>query len=123
MKKHQKFSLKARIQSFSFALQGIYTFFKTEHNAWIHLIAMIVVIVSSLMLQLNSNEWCWIIVAIGLVIITEMINTALENLTDLTSPEFHPLAKKTKDAAAGAVLIASIIAVIIGLLVFLPKMN
>jgi diacylglycerol kinase len=57
------------------------------------------------------------------VVVTEILNTAIEHLTDLVSPEFHPLAKKTKDAAAGAVLIASIIAVIIGLLVFLPKMN
>ena len=62
-----------------------------------------------------------IIIAIALVIITEMLNTAIEFLTDLVSPNFHPLAKKTKDVAAGAVLVAAIIAVILGLMVFLPK--
>lgn len=121
MKKNQKFSLAARIRSFSFAIQGIFTFLRTEHNAWIHLIAMVIVFIFGIFLKLNPQEWCWIALAIGLVFITEMLNTAVENLTDLASPEFHPLAKKTKDIAAGAVLIAATIAVIIGLFVFLPK--
>jgi undecaprenol kinase/diacylglycerol kinase (ATP) len=84
---------------------------------------MVLVIAFGFVYELTTFEWCWITLAIGLVIVTEILNTAIEHLTDLVSPEFHPLAQKTKDAAAGAVLIASIIAVIIGLLVFLPKMN
>ena len=67
-------------------------------------------------------EWCWITLAIGLVLLAEMFNTAIEYLTDLASPEIHPLAKKTKDVASGAVLIAALVAVVIGLLIFLPKL-
>jgi len=66
-------------------------------------------------------EWCWITLAIGLVILSEMFNTAIEYLTDLVSPEMHPLAKKTKDVASGAVLIAALMAVVIGLFIFIPK--
>ena len=115
------FSLKQRIKSFSYAFQGLKTFFQTQHNAWIHLLATIVVVLLGNIVKLTYTEWCWIIIAIALVFITEMLNTAIEFLTDLVSPNFHPLAKKTKDVAAGAVLVAAIIAVILGLMVFLPK--
>lgn len=115
------FSVKARIKSFSYAIQGINTFFKTQHNAWIHAFATVLVIVLGNIVRLSFSEWCLIFLAIALVFITEMLNTAIEFLTDLASPEFHPLAKKTKDVAAGAVLFSSIIALIIGLLVFTPK--
>jgi diacylglycerol kinase len=123
MKQNQKFSLRQRLKSFSHAIKGLQTTVKYEHNTWIHLFAMVLVIAFGFVYELTTFEWCWITLAIGLVIVTEILNTAIEHLTDLVSPEFHPLAQKTKDAAAGAVLIASIIAVIIGLLVFLPKMN
>lgn len=123
MKQNQKFSLQQRLKSFSYAIKGLQTTVKYEHNTWIHLFATVMVIVFGFVYELTTFEWCWITLAIGLVVVTEILNTAIEHLTDLVSPEFHPLAKKTKDAAAGAVLIASIIAVIIGLLVFLPKMN
>lgn len=113
--------MKARIKSFSYAFQGIKTFFQTQHNAWIHILASVIIIIAGNVVKLSTNEWCWIIVAIALVFITEMLNTAIEFLTDLVSPEYHLLAKKTKDVAAGAVLVAAIIAVLIGLTVFLPK--
>jgi diacylglycerol kinase len=116
-----KFSFKSRIKSFSFAFQGIKTFFQTQHNAWIHTLAGICVIVLGIVFKLTIPEWCWLIFAIGLVFITEMLNTAIEFLTDLVSPEYHPLAKKVKDVAAGAVLFASIVAVLIGLIIFIPK--
>ena len=121
MKAKQPFSLRARIKSFHYAFQGIITFFKNEHNAWIHALAALCVVGLGFYMNLSLNEWCWISFAIGLVIITEMLNTALESLTDLASPEIHPLAKKTKDIAAGAVLIAALIAVVIGMLIFIPK--
>lgn len=116
------FSVKARIKSFSYAIQGINTFFKTQHNAWIHAFATVLVIVLGNIVRLSFSEWCLIFLAIALVFITEMLNTAIEFLTDLVSPEFHPLAKKTKDVAAASVLFSSIIALIIGLLVFIPKL-
>jgi diacylglycerol kinase (ATP) len=120
-KKSNSFSIIARIKSFSYAFQGIKTFFQTQHNAWIHSFATIVVIFLGYILKLSFNEWCWIILAIAFVFITEMLNTALEFLTDLVSPEYHPIAKKTKDVAAGAVLLAAILAIIIGLIIFVPK--
>jgi diacylglycerol kinase len=119
--KSNSFSISARIKSFSYAFQGIKIFFKTQHNAWIHTLATVVVIGLGNILKLSVNEWCWIILTIALVFITEMLNTAIEFLTDLASPEFHPLAKKTKDVAAAAVLVASIIAVVIGVIIFVPK--
>jgi diacylglycerol kinase (ATP) len=115
------FSIKARIKSFSYAFQGLKTFFKTQHNAWIHLLATICVIGFGILVNLSLNEWCWIVFSIGLVFITEMLNTAVEFLTDLVSPEYHPLAKKTKDVAAGAVLFSALVAVVIGLLIFTNK--
>ena len=120
--KEKAFSIGDRILSFGFAIQGLITFFKTQHNAWIHLLATIVVIVAGFVLKVNHSEWCWLIISIAMVFMAEMFNTAIEFLTDLVSPQFHPLAKKVKDVAAGAVLIVSIGAVAIGLIVFLPKL-
>ena len=121
MQQKQTFSLRDRIKSFNFSIQGIVTFFKNEHNARIHGVAAVLVIALGWYCKLNRMEWCWVTLAIGLVILAEMVNTAIEYLTDLVSPEMHPLAKKTKDVASGAVLIAAVMAVVIGLIVFLPK--
>ena len=120
-KPNKSFSIGDRILSFGFALQGLITFFKTQHNAWIHLLASVVVITMGFVLNVDRAEWCLLIIAIGFVFVAEMINTAIEFLTDLVSPQFHPTAKKVKDVAAGAVLIAALSAVAIGLIVFLPK--
>ncbi len=122
MKTNKSFSLGDRILSFGFAIQGLITFFKTQHNAWIHLLATIVVIVLGFVLKVDKTEWCWLIISIGFVFAAEMFNTAIEFLTDIVSPQFHPTAKKVKDVSAGAVLIAALCAVLIGLIVFLPKL-
>ena len=123
MKSNQPFSLRARIKSFDYAIQGISTFFKNEHNARIHAVAAIAVIALGWYCKLNRMEWCWINLSIGLVFLAEMFNTAIEYLTDLVSPAMHPLAKKTKDVASGAVLIAAMMAVVIGLFIFIPKFS
>lgn len=120
-RKTKRFSLTARFNSFSYAFQGIKVFFQTQHNAWIHTFATVVVLILGSILKLSPSEWCWIALAIALVFITEMLNTSIEFLTDLVSPEYHPIAKKTKDVAAGAVFCASVCALIIGLLIFIPK--
>ncbi len=122
MKSNKSFSIGDRILSFGFAFQGLITFFKTQHNAWIHLISAIAVVVLGVVYKVSNAEWCWLVVAIGFVFVAEMINTAIEFLTDLVSPQFHPTAKKVKDVAAGAVFIAALSAIIIGLIVFLPKL-
>lgn len=122
MNNNKSFTVGNRFKSIGFAIEGIATFFKTQHNAWIHALAAIIVVFVGFVLKVNNNEWCLLIFAIALVIVTEMLNTAIEFLTDLVSPNHNQQAKKVKDVAAGAVLIASIAAVVIGLIVFLPKM-
>ncbi len=93
---------------------------RTQYNAWIHAAATVAVLIFGAFCNLTRFEWCWIVLAIISVWTAESLNTALESLTDLASPEIHPLAAKTKDVAAGAVLITAIGAAVIGLLIFTP---
>lgn len=114
------FSTAKRVQSFNHAGRGIWLFLKTTHNAWIHAFVFICVVVAGFVLHISHSDWISIMLAGGLVFVAEAINTAIEIDIDLTSPTYHPYARDTKDVAAGAVLIASIIACIVGALVFLP---
>ncbi len=109
------------IKSTNFAIKGIVTMVKNENNARIHLVASLLVIAVGFYFSLTSSEWLWITTAIALVWILEAINTAIEALVDLVSPQFHPLAGKAKDVAAGAVLLGAIFAVIVGGIIFVPK--
>ena len=117
----QIFSLVRRGESFKDAVNGLRVFIKTTHNAWIHGFFAILAIYLGFYFHISTTEWLFIVLTIGLVLMAEAFNTALEFDMDLTSPEFHPYAKYTKDIAAGAVLIMSFIAVIIGLIIFVPK--
>ncbi len=107
--------------SFKHASDGILHNFRTQPNFRIHLIAAIVAIVLGIYFQLAQLEWLVLLFTIVLVIITEMLNTALESIIDLLSPNQHLAAKIAKDTAAGMVLLSTIAAVIVGLVVFLPK--
>ena len=107
-------------RSFRYALEGIFTATK-EQNLRFHLLSTVIVIIAGFLTGLSIFEWLIITVVIALVIGTEMINTAIERVVDLASPEIHPLAKQAKDIAAGAVLVFAVASVIIGLLIFLPK--
>ncbi|MBI1837481.1 MAG: diacylglycerol kinase family protein [Flavobacteriia bacterium] len=118
MKQNSDFSIWKRIKSFKYALKGIQTMFQTEHNSWIHLFTAILVSIAGIFFEINFSEWCFLILAIGFVFMTEIINTAIEKLTDLVSPNYHPLAQKVKDLAAGGVLIASFTALLIGVFIF-----
>jgi len=122
MNSNKPFSIQARLKSFVYAFEGIKAFLKYEPQALIHLIAANVVIIGGFYFKINTNEWIAVIFAIGIVVVSEMLNTAIEKLTDMVSPEIHPNAKVVKDIAAGAVLMASIVAAVIGVIVFLPKM-
>ncbi|MFJ8236909.1 diacylglycerol kinase family protein [Ureibacillus sp. NPDC094379] len=108
------------IKSFGFAFYGIVMSFE-QQNMRIHLLSAIIVIIAGLWTGLNQVEWLVLILIISIVIGAELINTAIENVVDLASPDIHPLAKKAKDAAAGAVLVFALASVIIGLLIFIPK--
>jgi len=120
--KGHKFSLISRLESFSHAINGFKILIREEHNARIHFIAAIIVVVLGFVLQINMFEWVSIIFSIGLVFAFELINSALENLADFVSEDKHTLIKKAKDMAAGAVLSASITAFVIGVIIFLPKL-
>lgn len=114
------FSLTARIASFKFAGIGILTMLKSQHNAWVHLVASITIVGVGLFFRVSSSEWCWLVLAIMAVWTAEALNTAFEFLADVASPEFHPLVKNSKDVAAGAVLISALGAVIIAILTLGP---
>ncbi len=120
-KESSSFSLVKRAKSFVHAGRGIKIFIKTTHNEWIHIVVAVVVIVLGFYFDLHEAEWGLIVFAIGMVMTAEAFNTAIEIDIDLTSPEYHPYAKDTKDVAAGAVLLATLTAIAIGLIVFLPK--
>ncbi|HFC00212.1 MAG TPA: diacylglycerol kinase family protein [Phaeodactylibacter sp.] len=114
--------IKKRIKSFSYAIKGIRLLFQSELNAKIHLVFAFLAIAAGYVFSINTTEWCFLVVAIAMVLSAEAMNTAIEFLTDLVSPEYHELAEKTKDVAAGAVLITAIGAAIIGAIIFLPKL-
>jgi diacylglycerol kinase (ATP) len=116
----KKFSIPARINSFGFAFKGIAYVLKHEHNAWIHVTAAITAVTLGLILRISLHEWIAVALCIGLVLASEIINSAIEKMVDLISPEQQPKAGLIKDIAAGAVLIASIAALAIGCLVFIP---
>jgi len=120
-KKRKKFSVEKRLLSFKCAFRGIGFMIQTQHNAWIHLIATIIVIFLGATLKVSLTEWCLLIFAIGMVLSSELFNTSIEFLTDLLSPEYQKKAGMAKDIAAGAVLISAIVSAIIGLIVFLPR--
>ena len=113
--------LSKRIKSFKFAFQGIADLFKTQVNAQIHLVVAILVIAMASYLQISTTEWCLLVLCITLVWSAEAMNTALEYLTDLVSPDYHPLAGKAKDVAAAGVLLIAMGAAIVGLVIFSPK--
>lgn len=119
--KESKFSLSQRVKSFGYAYNGFRIFIKEEFNARIHLFVTIAVIVTGFVVKLERHEWVAVLFAIGLVLATEIINTAIENLADIISPEKNEKIKRIKDLSAAAVLLSALIACIIGALVFLPK--
>lgn len=116
----QEFSLIKRARNFSYAGRGLGIFLKTTPNVWIHLLILSLVILAGIYYQISYFDWILIVIAAGFVLVAEAFNTAIEIDINLTSPEYHPYARDTKDVAAGAVLLASIVAGLIGLLVFLP---
>ena len=113
---------KSRGKSFQFAFEGIEHVFKTQQNAWIHLIVIAVVIILTFWLEIPFSEAAIIFLTIGMVLGAEFINTAIEALVDLVSPDHHHLAKITKDVCAAAVLIYAVAAVFVGICLFGPPL-
>ena len=121
-KRQQPFSIKARIKSIKTAINGIMIVAKEEHNAWLHIIATLAIIIIASRLNITAIEGSLLIFAIGLVWTSEAFNSAIEALADEASGTYSIGIKKTKDIAAGAVLISSLTALAIGLLILLPKL-
>ncbi|MFI5203550.1 MAG: diacylglycerol kinase family protein [Flavobacteriales bacterium] len=119
----KSFSITRQIKSFHYALQGLRYLWNEEHNFRIHLAAAIVVVTGGCILTLTTAEWCIVLLCIALVMITETINTSIENISNYVSPGFHPAIKKIKDLSAAAVLLSSVAALIIGLIIFIPKIT
>lgn len=117
----EKFSIRSRIKSFGYAIAGIGAFIQREHNARIHLVATIVVIAAAYILHVSSMEAIALTLVTGLVWITEALNTCIERMADMITREKHPQIKYIKDLAAGAVLVAALVAVVVGLFIFIPK--
>jgi diacylglycerol kinase (ATP) len=110
-----------RLQSFGYAFRGLAIFFQTQTNAKIQVLIALFVILLGFLLQIVWYEWALLIFAIGLVLSAEAMNTAIEFLTDLVSPTYNEKAGKVKDIAAGAVLLTAITAILIAMLIFIPK--
>lgn len=117
---NKEFSLLKRAQSFSHAGRGVRLFLKTTHNAWIHVLVLLLAICLGFYFKITHIEWMFLVLAAGFVFVAEAFNTAIEIDIDLTSPEYHPYARDTKDVAAGAVLISAVTAVVVGLFIFVP---
>lgn len=112
--------LTKRIKSFGYAFKGIGSFLRKEPNAWIHCTAVVVVVSLGFYFQISITEWCLCLLCFGLVLMAEAMNTAVERLVNLVSPQFHPIAGDVKDVAAGGVLLAAIAAAIVGCIIFTP---
>ena len=109
-------------KSFGYAFQGIFNTIRTERNIKIHCVAAILVTIFGIWLQISRIEWMICFILFGLILALELVNTAVEATVDLCTEDRRPLAKKAKDAAAGAVLIAAIFAAVIGLMIFIPRL-
>jgi diacylglycerol kinase len=114
--------LSTRILAFRYAFQGWWFVIRTQRNAWIHALVSIGVVAMGLWLGISPRDWAVIVIAIAMVWTAEFINTALEAVVDLASPQQHHLAKVGKDVGAAAVLIAATSSVIIGLLILGPPL-
>ena len=112
----------SRVHAFGHAFRGWGHVLKTQQNAWIHTLIASLVIVVGLWLELPAGDWAILVLTIAMVFTAEFINTAIEAVVDLASPAFHPLAKVGKDVGAGAVLVAALAAIVVGLLILGPPL-
>ena len=115
------FSTRKRLQSFVYAYRGILYLLRTQHNAWIHLALAFIAVILGICFSITQFEWIAILICIGIVFAAEAVNTSIELLCDARFTEYDKRAEIIKDTAAGAVLIVSIVAAIVGSIIFLPR--
>jgi len=114
--------MKKFIRGFGYAFKGLWYACKTQLNFRVHLVCTIIALVLGYLLKISAAEWLWIVICIGLVLLTELLNTTLELLCDVISPEYNEKIGHVKDISAGAVLVTAITSLVIGAVIFLPKL-
>ena len=119
-RKKQK-GIKKFINSFSYPIKGLRYAYKNEQNLAVDVGIALLVVIFGFLFRINKYEWAILVLTIGLVISCELINTAIEAVVDLVTEEYHPLAKVAKDTSAAAVLVFALVAVVVGLIIFIPK--
>ena len=119
-RKKQK-GLKKFINSFSYPIKGLKYAYRNEQNLAVDVGIAILVLITGFIFKISAHEWALLVLTIGLVISCELVNTAIEAVVDLVTEEYHPLAKVAKDTAAAAVFIFAIVAIVVGLIIFLPR--
>ena len=122
MSVRKKFSVRERIKSFTYAGDGFKALLRTEHNAYIHLVLAVASVVLGFVMQISRLEFLILIVVIAMVLVAEIFNTAIEKTMDFISNEKHPQIKLVKDLAAAAVLLSAVAAVVVGCLIFIPRL-
>ena len=120
-KQNRSFSIIERFRSIRHALNGIKILITEEHNARIHLVVALIVVLLSFYFKIKAVEWLFVLLSIGLVVVLEVINTVVENIADFISPETNESIKKIKDLSAAAVFIGSLTVILIGCVIFIPK--
>lgn len=117
-----RFSLKSRMGSFKFAFRGLWLLLRNEHNSRIHLFAAVIAIAMGFFLKINLFEWMVLVIVTGIVFISELFNTSLETISDIVDSEWNEKIRNAKDYAAAAVLVAAIISLVAGGIIFIPKL-
>ncbi|MDR2810162.1 MAG: diacylglycerol kinase family protein [Tannerellaceae bacterium] len=120
--KNEDFSFRKRFISFKYAFRGIARLFRYEHNAWIHAVIGIITVIAGFLCRISCAEWVVVILVTGIVLAAETFNSSIEKLADVVSPEYSKAIRDIKDLSAGAVLFTAMTAVLIGLIIFLPKL-
>lgn len=119
--KNEKFSIKKRIKSFSYAFAGLKVLFREEHNSWIHAVAAVLAVAMGFLFRISPMEWIAVVIVIGMVFAAEIINSSIERTADFVKAERDDRKRDIKDLGAAAVLVCAISAALVGIIIFLPK--
>ena len=118
---NEKFSVRKRIKSFSYAFAGLRVLFREEHNAWIHAVAAVLAVAMGFLFRISPMEWIAVVIVIGMVFAAEIINSSIERTADFVKAERDDRKRDIKDLGAAAVLVCAIAAAVVGIIIFLPK--
>jgi len=118
---NEKFSVRKRIKSFSYAFAGLRVLFREEHNSWIHAVAAVLAVAMGFLFRISPMEWIAVVIVIGMVFAAEIINSSIERTADFVKAERDDRKRDIKDLGAAAVLVCAIAAAVVGIIIFLPK--